>query len=177
MASTDNTLDIMNHQLSGGEQEEQLILFNVGEEEFGLDVLRVQEIIRYIKPTKIPHAPKFVEGVIDFRGEVIPVLNMRERFGVDDTNHKDTMVIIVIEYSGRMFGMTVDGVSDLQSLPQNKLQLRNEVTVEDKTKYLRAMGKLEDRLILILDIEKIIDFNEGIKLDEMMRSFKEEGKS
>ena len=79
MARPDNTLDIMNFHLTGAEKGEQLIIFSVGDEEFGIDVLRIQEIIRYNKPTKIPHAPPFVEGVIDFRGEVIPVINMRER--------------------------------------------------------------------------------------------------
>ncbi|HBR29513.1 MAG TPA: chemotaxis protein CheW [Firmicutes bacterium] len=170
MANSDNTLETMNLQLIGAEKEEQLIIFNVGDEEFGLDVLRVQEIIRYSKPTKIPHTPTFVEGVIDFRGEVIPVFNMRQRFGIDDHNNSDAMVIIVIEHSGRMFGMTVDRVSDLKNLSKDKLQQRAEFTAEGKTQYLRAMGKLEDRLILILDLEKIIDLNEEQQLDEIISS-------
>ena len=169
----DNTLNIMNLQLNGAGKEEQLIVFTVGEEEFGLNVLRVQEIIRYVKPTKIPHAPPFMEGVIDFRGDVIPVINMRERFGIRDADNKETSVIIVIENAGRIFGLTVDVVSDLLSLPQDKIQQRIEFTGEDKTKYLQAMGKLDERLILILDLDKIIDFNEEKKLDEMVLSLKE----
>jgi purine-binding chemotaxis protein CheW len=169
----DNTLNIMNLQLNGAGKEEQLIVFTVGDEEFGLNVLRVQEIIRYVKPTKIPHAPPFMEGVIDFRGDVIPVINMRERFGIRDADNKETSVIIVIENAGRIFGLTVDVVSDLLSLPQDKIQQRIEFTGEDKTKYLQAMGKLDERLILILDLDKIIDFNEEKKLDEMVLSLKE----
>jgi purine-binding chemotaxis protein CheW len=169
----DNTLNIMNLQLNGAGKEEQLIVFTVGDEEFGLNVLRVQEIIRYVKPTKIPHAPPVMEGVIDFRGDVIPVINMRERFGIRDADNKETSVIIVIENAGRIFGLTVDVVSDLLSLPQDKIQQRIEFTGEDKTKYLQAMGKLDERLILILDLDKIIDFNEEKKLDEMVLSLKE----
>mgnify|MGYP001037423388 FL=1 len=169
----DNTLNIMNLQLNGAGKEEQLIVFTVGDEEFGLNVLQVQEIIRYVKPTKIPHAPPFMEGVIDFRGDVIPVINMRERFGIRDADNKETSVIIVIENAGRIFGLTVDVVSDLLSLPQDKIQQRIEFTGEDKTKYLQAMGKLDERLILILDLDKIIDFNEEKKLDEMVLSLKE----
>ena len=169
----DNTLNIMNLQLNGAGKEEQLIVFTVGDEEFGLNVLRVQEIIRYVKPTKIPHAPPFMEGVIDFRGDVIPVINMRERFGIRDADNKETSVIIVIENAGRIFGLTVDVVSDLLSLPQDKIQQRIEFTGEDKTKYLQAMGKLDERLILILDLDKIIDLNEEKKLDEMVLSLKE----
>lgn len=170
--NTDNTLDMMNLQLNGTEQEEQLIVFNVGDEEFGLDVLRVQEIIRYVKPTKIPHAPKYMEGVIDFRGDVIPVLNMRERFGIKDDGDEETKVIIVIEHTGRTFGMAVDAVSDLMTLPKEKIQERIEFTAEEKTKYLKAMGKLNERLILILDLEKIIDSEEE-RLDEMVLSMKQ----
>lgn len=172
MSRPDNTLDIMNLQLADEEQEEQLIIFNVGDEEFGLDVLSVQEIIRYIRPNKIPQAPQFMEGVIDFRGEVIPVINMRERFGIDATADLDTRVIIVLEYSGRIFGMTVDRVTDLVNLPKEKIQQKIEYATEEKTKYLRAMGKMDERLILILDLEKIVDFNGHEKLDSMMLSFK-----
>lgn len=159
MIKPDNKLDMVNLQLNKGEQEEQFIIFSVGDEEFGLDVFCVQEIIRYIKPIKIPHAPKFVEGVINFRGEVIPVINMRERFGIGAIDNTDTSVIIVIEYSGRILGMTVDAVSDLQNLPKEKIQEKIEFTADEKTEYLRAMGKMDDRLILVLDLEKITDFN------------------
>lgn len=72
--ATDNTLDILNLQFTGAENEIQLLVFNVDGEEFGVDVLLVQEIIRYVKPTKIPNAPRAVKGVINFRGEVIPIL-------------------------------------------------------------------------------------------------------
>ena len=90
-----------------------------------------------------------MEGVINFRGEVIPIISMRKRFGIDGLN-TDNNVIIVIEHSGRVFGLTVDAVSDLQNLPKDKIQRRFDYTIEEKTKYLRAMGKMEDRLILIL---------------------------
>jgi purine-binding chemotaxis protein CheW len=174
MSRSDNTLDLMNLQLTDAEQEEQLIIFSVGEEEFGLDVLCVQEIIRYLKPTKIPHAPEFMEGVINFRGEVIPIISMRKRFGIDGLN-TDNNVIIVIEHSGRVFGLTVDAVSDLQNLPKDKIQRRFDYTIEEKTKYLRAMGKMEDRLILIPDLEKIIDLDSEIIPEEIKQSINKEG--
>jgi|SRR5690554_703498 len=170
MAGTDNTLNIMNLQLAGSENEEQLIVFTVGDEEFGLNVLSVQEIIRYTKPTKIPHAPQFVEGVIDFRGEVIPVLNIRDRFAVAAATDNEFSVIIVVEYSGRVIGMTVDGVSDIMNLPEEKIQKAPEMAADEKTKYLRAMGKLDERLILILDLEKIFNFHDEKLLEELTAS-------
>lgn len=170
MARTDNTMDIMNLQLTEGENEEQLIIFNVGNEEFGLNVLIVQEIIRYTKPTRIPHASRYVEGVIDFRGEVIPVVNMRDKFGIEIGAANELSVIIVVEYSGKVLGLVVDGVSDILNLPKEKIQPAPEFTSEEKTKYLRAMGKLNERLILILDVEKILDLKEEKRLDELVSS-------
>ena len=84
----DNTLNIMNLQLNGAGKEEQLIVFTVGDEEFGLNVLRVQEIIRYVKPTKIPHAPLLWRGVIDFRGDANSRYKYAERFGIRDADNK-----------------------------------------------------------------------------------------
>ncbi|HEY8343688.1 MAG TPA: chemotaxis protein CheW [Bacillota bacterium] len=170
MAGTDNTLDILNLQLAGGENEEQLVVFNVGDEEFGVNVLNVEEIIRYTKPKKIPHVPRFIEGVIDFRGEVIPVLNMRSRFGIAANSSKEFDVIIVVEYSDRTLGMIVDGVSDILNLPKEKIQSTPSLNAQEKTRYLKAMGKLNDRLILILDLEKIFTIHEEEALDELESS-------
>ena len=85
------------------------------------------------------------------------------------------IMIIVIEHSGRVFGLTVDAVSDLQNLPKDKIQRRFDYTIEEKTKYLRAMGKMEDRLILILDLEKIIDLDSEIIPEEIKQSINKEG--
>ncbi len=167
MTQPDNTLEIINHHLTMEEEAEQLIIFSVGDEEFGLDVFCVQEIIRYIKPTKIPHAPRSIEGVIDFRGEVIPVINMRERLGIDVIENTEMSVIIVIENSGRIFGLTVDAVSDLQSIPKDKIQEKIDFT-DEKTKYLRAMGKMGNRLVLIVDLERITDINIEKKNEELL---------
>lgn len=168
MAGTDNTMDILNLQFTGSDAEKQLIIFSVGDEEFGLDVLRVQEIIRYVAPTKIPHAPDFVEGVIDFRGEVIPVINLRERFGLPEHNEDEFSVIIVIEVNGKITGLTVDRVSDILNIPEDKIQQTPEFSSREKTEYLKAMGKLGNRLILILDLDKIITLSEQKKLEEMI---------
>ena len=131
-------------------------------------------VYKRLSDTQIPHAPSFVEGVIDFRGEVIPVLNMREKFGIDAASNKDFSVIVVIEFTGRIMGITVDGVSDIQNLPKEKIQQTPEFTSREKTKYLRAVGKLKERLILIIDLGKIIDLNEEKKLDELLLPLNEQ---
>src|SRR5690554_2055140 len=136
-AKTDNTMDLLNLQFTGLENEQQLIIFTVGSEEFGLDVLRVQEIIRYVKPTKIPHAPDHVQGVIDFRGEVIPVFNLRQRFGLPVSEQEEFQVIIVVEANGKTLGLVVDSVSDILNLPEDKIQKTPDFSSREKTRYLK----------------------------------------
>lgn len=167
-AKTDNTMNLLNLQFTGGENEKQLIVFTVGEEEFGLDVLRVQEIIRYTPPIKVPHAPAHVEGVIDFRGEVIPVLCLREKFGLPALENKEYQVTIVVEANGKILGLTVDQVSDILNLPEEKIQETPEFSSREKTKYLKAVGKFGDRLILLLDLDKILNLEEQVQLEEII---------
>ncbi|HBK67690.1 MAG TPA: chemotaxis protein CheW [Firmicutes bacterium] len=170
MAGTDNTIDLLNLQFTGNENEQQYIIFMVGKEEFGLEVLKVQEIIRYLVPTKIPHAPMYVEGVIDFRGEVIPVLSMRKRFGLPDKEDIEFQVIIVTEVNTKIIGLTVDRVLDIANIPEDKIQLTTDFTTQEKTKYLKAVGKLGNRLILLLDLDKIMNFNDEKLLEEIISS-------
>ncbi|HEY8392292.1 MAG TPA: chemotaxis protein CheW [Capillibacterium sp.] len=170
MAGTDNTMDILNLQFTGSETEKQYIIFSVGDEEFGVDVLRVQEIIRYAEPTKIPHAPDFVEGVINFRGAIIPVLNLRTRFALQKAADNVFTVIIVVEINGKTFGLTVDQVSDILSIPDDKIQPASEFSARAGTEYLKAMGKMGNRLVLILDLDKIISLNWQKKLEEIIEA-------
>lgn len=167
MAGLDNTIDLLNLQFTQTENEQQFIIFMVGKEEFGLEVLKVQEIIRYLVPTKIPYAPIYVEGVIDFRGEVIPVLNMRRRFGLLEQKDYDVQVIIVTEFNGKIVGLTVDCVLDIVNIPEEKIQVATEFTVQKKTRYLKAMGKLGNRLILLLDMDKIMDLGNEKFMEEI----------
>ena len=168
MAVTDNTMDILNLQFTGSDSEKQHIIFSVGDEEFGVDVLRIQEIIRYVEPTKIPHAPDSMEGVINFRGKVIPVINLRKLFGLPKQSDNDFIVIIVIEINGKTLGLTVDRVSDILNIPEDKIQPAQEFSTRAGTEYLKAMGKLGNRLVLILDLDKIISLNNQKKLEEII---------
>jgi purine-binding chemotaxis protein CheW len=170
MTTIDNTLDILNLQFTGNEHESQLLVFNVDGEEFGVDVLLVQEIIRYIKSTKVPKAPEAVQGVINFRGEVIPVLDIRKRFGLPARDYDEFTVIVVVEYGGRTMGMVVDHVSDIVSLATKDIQLVPEFAKAEQTDYLRGMGKLGDRLIMLLNMEKIINLQDKALLEAMMDS-------
>jgi purine-binding chemotaxis protein CheW len=174
MASVDKTLDILNLQFTGGENETQLLIFNVDGEEFGIDVLLVQEIIRFVEPAKIPNAPRAVRGVINFRGEVIPVLDIRERFGLMEKDYDDFTVIVVVECDGKTMGLIVDKVSDIVNLQNKDCQALPEINVDEKTAYLKGMGKFGERLILLLDTGKLMDLKEKSQLNAIMEKLEEE---
>jgi purine-binding chemotaxis protein CheW len=182
LASVDNTLDILNLQLAGSGNESKLLIFNVGKESFGVDVLLVQEIIRYMSPTQIPNAPRAVRGVINFRGEVIPVLDLRERFGLSPQDYDQFTVIVVLEFDGKTMGFIVEHVSDIVSLDHQSIQLTPDFSEDEKTAYLKGIGKFGEQLILLLDMEKIMNLKEKNDLKEAMEMLpkdrvKSEGKA
>jgi purine-binding chemotaxis protein CheW len=156
----DKTMDILNLQFTGLGCGNQQLLFLIGSEEFGVDALKVQELIRYTSPVKVPNAPPSVRGVINFRGEVIPVLDMRKIFQLEQGDYNEFTVIVVVETNSKTFGLIVDRVLDIISLSEDNIQPTPEFSSKEKTKYLRAMGKIGSRLILMLDLDKVVDFRE-----------------
>lgn len=158
MVFHDKTMDILNLQFIGAGNENQQMIFNLGPEEFGIEVLKVQEIVRFVKPVKVPKAPECVDGVINFRGDIIPILNLRQIFGLESLKHDEFTVIIIVKSNEKTFGMIVDSVSDIITIPEANIQ-PSEFSSKGKTKYLKAMVKLEDRLVLMLDLDKVVDFD------------------
>lgn len=157
---TEKTMDILSLQFGGFGQGNQQLIFSVDTEEFGVEALKVQELIRYIVPVKVPNAPPAVSGVINFRGEVVPVLDMRRIFQLEAGNYNEFTVIVVVQTGRKIFGLIVDRVTDLICIPEDKIQPTPEFSSKEKTKYLKSMGKIGSRLILMIDLEKVIDFQE-----------------
>lgn len=134
----------------------QLVTFSIGEEEFGVNILKVQEINRTMEITKVPRAPVFVEGVINLRGKVIPIIDLRRRFGlIPKPEDKDTR-IIVIELSGIIVGFVVDAVSEVLRIPAGTVEPPPPVVAGVESDYISGVGKLKDRLLIMLDLDKIL---------------------
>ncbi len=170
----DNTMNILNQQLSNYTSDNQFVTFNLDDEEYGIDVLLVQEMIRYQKPTKVPNANCVVKGVINFRGKVIPLVDMRNKFSLVPREYDSFTVIIVLEIKGKTVGIIVDRVSDIVSFSINSIQEADEEFVHDlKAEYLKGMGKLDDRLVMLLDPDKILSFEEFKAVQKMVTSKKE----
>jgi len=138
----------------------QLVTFGIGEEEFGIDILKVQEIIRTMAITKVPNSPPYVEGVINLRGKVIPVIDLRGLFNMESRSHDNHTRIIVIELHGMIIGFVVDEVSEVLRIQSNTVESPPPVVAGIESEYIKGVGKLDDRLLILLDLEKLIPLEE-----------------
>ncbi len=133
----------------------QLVSFKISKEEFGVDILKVQEIIRMMKVTKVPNAPDYVDGVVNLRGKVIPVVDLRKRLGMQIKEHDKNTRIIVIELTDKTIGFIVDEVNEVLRIPKSITEPPPKMVAGINSEYITAVGKLEDRLLILLDLEKV----------------------
>ncbi len=138
----------------------QLVTFHIGEEEFGVEILKVQEIIRTMAITRVPKAPDFVEGVINLRGKVIPIIDLRKRFGMMAQEHDKHTRIIVIEINGVIVGFVVDSVSEVLRIPANTVEPPPAIISGIESEYISGVGKLADRLLILLDLDRLLSKGE-----------------
>jgi purine-binding chemotaxis protein CheW len=143
-------------------QEEllQLVSFKIGDEEFGIDILSVQEINRMSQITKVPNTPDFIEGVINLRGRIIPVIDLRVKLGMTRKDHGKNTRIVVVELKGQTIGFIVDEVSEVLRIPKDITEAPPEMVGGVNSDYITSIGKLEDRLLILLDLEKILSTSE-----------------
>ena len=144
----------------------QLVSFFIGNEEFGVDILYVQEINRMSQVTKVPNSPEFVNGVINLRGRVIPVIDLRLKFGMPKKEPDKNTRIIVIEVSGKTVGFIVDSVNEVLRISKDVTEPPPELAMGVNSEYIKAVGKLEDRLLILIDLEKILSKEEKLELQE-----------
>jgi purine-binding chemotaxis protein CheW len=150
---TDGTVD---KQGGGIDELLQLVSFNIGEEEFGVDILRVQEINRTLQVTRVPNAPEYVDGVINLRGRVIPIVDLRRRFGMEPREHDKNTRIIVVELGGQTLGFVVDAVNEVLRIPRSVTEPPPHFIGGVQEEYITAVGKLQDRLLILLDLDKVL---------------------
>ncbi len=138
----------------------QLVSFKISNEEFGVDILCVQEINRMLQITKMPNTPDFIEGVINLRGRVIPVLDLRIKLGMPRKEHDKNTRIIVVEIKGKTIGFIVDEVSEVLRIPKSITEAPPEMVGGINSDFITSIGKLDDRLLILLDLEKILTTTE-----------------
>jgi len=133
----------------------QLVSFDVGGEEFGLEILRVQEIIRIQQLTRVPNSPTFVHGVINLRGKVIPVISLRKCLGLEDRPHDKQTRIVVVEVNGNVLGFIVDSVSEVLRIPAETIEPPPRLGKVER-EYVSGVGRLDDRLLILLDLDRLM---------------------
>lgn len=138
----------------------QLVSFVIESEEFGIDILKVQEIIRPVAITRVPNAPTFVEGVINLRGRIVPVIDLRKRFGLAEREQDQHTRIIVVELSDRVVGFMMDAVKEVIRVDAGIIEPPPDLAIGIDTHYIKGVAKLADRLLILLDLEEVLTADE-----------------
>lgn len=140
----------------GSEEFCQLVTCQVAQEEFAFDILSVQEINRWVEITRVPKAPPFVEGVINLRGRIVPVLNLRLRFGLPPAQRTLQTRIVVVTVQGRMVGLIVDSVAEVIRIPKDAIQPPPSLGSTPGAEFTRGVGKINNRLLTFLDLHRLL---------------------
>jgi len=137
-------------------QEEELVLFDLGNEIYGVDISVVYEIIRMQAITMVPKAPFFVEGIINLRGKVIPIVDMRKRFGLPKVEQNKDNRIMVLENSGQNVGIIVDAVTEVLRIPSESVEPPSSIIVSATSDYILGIAKHDKSMIILLDMERVL---------------------
>ncbi len=144
----------------------QLVTFGIGEETFGIEILKVQEIIRMVEMTHVPNTPAFVEGVINLRGRIIPVIDLRLRLGFQAREHDTKTRIIVIEINQVTAGFVVDAVFEVLRIPADSIEPPPPVIAGLDAEYISGAGSVKNRLLMLLDLERLLSRKEKTALGD-----------
>lgn len=138
-------------------QASEFLTFRLGAESYGIEILKVQEIRGYETPTSIANAPAFIKGVINLRGVIVPILDLRIKFQLQEAKYDDFTVVIILNVAGRVVGVVVDSVSDVLTLSGDAIQPTPEfASATFDTKYITGLGTIDEQMIILLDIEKLL---------------------
>lgn len=138
----------------------EFLIFRLGKEEYGIEILKVQEIRGYDAITRIANAPEFIKGVINLRGVIVPIVDMRIKFNLGEALYDQFTVVIILNLSGRVIGIVVDGVSDVINLDTEHLRPAPEFGGVIDTEYIIGLGTMEERMLILVDIEKLMSSSE-----------------
>jgi purine-binding chemotaxis protein CheW len=145
----------------------QFVTFQLGAETYGISILKLNEIIAYQSCTTIPNVPSFIKGVLNLRGIVVPVIDLRERFGMELKDYDQFTVIMILDVSGRIMGLIVDAVSDVLTLNNEDIKPRPHFSTGISTEFISGMGIKDKKFIILLDIDKMLSDDELNMVDSV----------
>ena len=134
----------------------EYLTFRLGAEEYGIDILRVQEIRSYEAPTRIANAPAFIKGVVNLRGVIVPIVDLRLKLSCANSDYNSFTVVIVLNVKGRVVGAVVDSVSDVMELTKDHLKPAPEMNVSVDTSFITGIGSIGERMLILMDIEALM---------------------
>lgn len=143
----------------------EFLVFSLGDEEYAIDILKVQEIRGYENVTRIANAPDFIKGVTNLRGVIVPIVDLRIKFHLDSVEYGGQTVVIVVNVGDRIVGIVVDGVSDVMTLTPEQIKPAPEFGVTLSSDFLSGLGSLEDRMLVLVDIDKLLTSEEMALVD------------
>ncbi len=146
----------------------QVVSFKIGDEEFGVNILQVQEINRLVQITQVPNAPDFIEGVMNLRGRIVPVVNLRKRFGLPQKEYDKNTRVVVVELNDKTVGFVVDSVSEVLRFSNSDVEPTPDLITGIGNEYITGIAKLGDRLLILLDLEKVLTVEEKESLKEAL---------
>ena len=157
-------VEVMERTVIVPEADEQLVIFKLANEYYGVSIEAVNTIIRLPDITAVPNAPTYVKGVINLRGLIVPVISLRSRFGLGETESTKATRVVVVENEGMQVGMIVDAVSETMSLPRANIEPLSPLVQSTDAWYLRGVGKVGERLIILLALDRVLSQQDSEEL-------------
>ena len=149
-------LDTLSNQISFATDGGQYLTFRLGDEEYGVEILKVQEIKGYSTVTPIPNMPAYLKGVMNLRGTIVPVVDLRSKFAMAEASYNQFTVIIVVTVGTKVMGLIVDAVSDVLNIPKGDIQATPDFGGQVDARYINGMAQASDKLVVLLDIDRVM---------------------
>ncbi|MEA5097043.1 MAG: chemotaxis protein CheW [Burkholderiaceae bacterium] len=166
-AQTQSTGSVSSTGGGGEPGAREFLAFTLGREEYGIDILKVQEIRGYESVTRIANAPEFIKGVVNLRGTIVPIVDMRIKFKLGEPAYDQFTVVIILNIAGRVVGMVVDSVSDVTTLSPEQIKPAPEMSTVFNSNYLMGLGTVDERMLILVDIDQLMSSPEMGLIDAM----------
>jgi len=153
-------LDTLSNQISFATDGSQYLTFALGDEEYGVEILKVQEIRGYSAVTPIPNTPQYIKGVMNLRGTIVPVVDLRGKLAMSEAEYSQFTVIIVVTVGAKVMGLIVDAVSDVLNIPKTDIQATPDFGAQVDARFINGMAKAGDKLVVLLDIDRVLGAEE-----------------
>jgi purine-binding chemotaxis protein CheW len=167
MQTDQNTIPVAGDNADRDIAGQEFLAFTLGKEEYGIDILKVQEIRGYETVTRIANAPDFIKGVVNLRGIIVPIVDMRIKFHLGEPTYDQFTVVIILNIGGRVVGMVVDSVSDVITLSPEQIKPAPEMGTALNTDYLIGLGTIDQRMLILVNIDKLMSSTEMGLIDKI----------